>query len=142
MRVVIDTNVVVSRLLSSLGNPARIFALWRQDVFELLASEPIFAEYRRVLAYDHVRARHRLSDTQLDQFITDFRQFVVLVEPNETITAIKDDPSDDKFLECAVAGSADYIVSGDRHLLSLQQFRGIQILTPAAFLALIEQTSR
>jgi putative PIN family toxin of toxin-antitoxin system len=142
VRVVVDTNVVVSRFLSSLGNPARIFELWRQEVFELLASEPILAEYRRALAYDRVRARHRLSDDQLDEQVADLRRFIVLVEPDEVITAIPDDPDDDKFLECALAGGADYIVSGDRHLLRLQQFRGIQILTPAAFLALIEQEAQ
>jgi putative PIN family toxin of toxin-antitoxin system len=137
MRVVLDTNVLVSRLLSTSGAPASIIDRWRQGAFEVLASTSMLAEYRRVLAYPKIQARLRLTNARLDQLIEDFHQVVVLVEPSEVIEAISSDPADNKFIECAVAGSAEYIVSGDRHLLGLQQFRGIRILTPAAFLTIL-----
>jgi putative PIN family toxin of toxin-antitoxin system len=141
MRVVLDTNLVVSRFLSDRGAPARIFELWRRTAFELLASEPILAEYRRLLAYPKVQTHHRHSDEKLDKLIAEWRQFVVLVEPAETLDVIPDDPADNRILECAVAGDADFVVSGDRHLLTLRQFRGIVILSPAAFLVLVTPAS-
>jgi putative PIN family toxin of toxin-antitoxin system len=141
MRVVIDTNVVVSRFLSPDGTPARILSFWENSLFELIVTDPILAGYRRVLAYDRIRSRHGLNQEEIEQTVAGFRNFAVLVEPVEPIVAIVDDPSDDRFLEAAVAGGCDYVVSGDPHLLRLGEYRGIQILTPAAFRAVLEQES-
>ncbi|HEX8228447.1 MAG TPA: putative toxin-antitoxin system toxin component, PIN family, partial [Chloroflexia bacterium] len=63
----------------------------------------------------------------------------IFVHPTVPIDAIASDPDDNKFLECAVAGGADYIVSGDKHLLSLGEYEGIRILSPADFLRVLEQ---
>ena len=62
MKVVLDTNIVVSRYLSPLGHPARLLTLWEQGVFELVVSEPILAAYQRVLAYPRIRDRHQMTD--------------------------------------------------------------------------------
>jgi len=139
MRIVIDTNVIVSRFLSPHGPPARILALWEQGLFELVVSEAVLAEYRRVLDYPRLQAHHRMTPDEVAQVVAGFRSFGVLVEPQETITAIADDPSDNRFLEAAVAGHCDVIVSGDPHLLRVGTYRGIQILRPAVFLASLEQ---
>jgi uncharacterized protein len=139
MRAVIDTNVVVSRFLSPFGNPALILALWEKALLELVVSNAILAEYERVLAYRSVQARHGLSRDEIATIVADFRNFAIIVEPAELIDAIADDPSDNRFLEAAVAGGCDYIVSGDPHLLRLGQFRGIQIVPPAAFVAVLER---
>lgn len=139
MRVVIDTNVVISRFLSASGPPAQLFARWESREFELLVSEPILAEYARVLRYQHLRPRHKMSDEEIDEVVDEFKSLGVLVEIDEAIEAVKDDPDDNKFLECAIAGKADYIVSGDTHLLGLQQYRNIPILSPTLFLALLDQ---
>lgn len=136
MRVVLDTNVVASRYVSPIGPPARIFSLWETNEFELIISEAILAEYKRVLMYPHLQARHRMDDQQIDVELNDLRRFATVVEVDITLTVITEDPSDNKFVECAVAGDADYIVSGDKHLLDLGEYRGIQILSPAIFLAL------
>src|SRR3954471_5607579 len=117
MRVVIDTNVVVSRFLSRTGAPARIFEHWEQQAFTLLVSEPILEEYRQALSYPHVQNRHQLSQEALTTVIAHFRRFAALISPGEALHVIRDDPDDSKFLACAVAGGADYLVSGDRHLL-------------------------
>ena len=63
----------------------------------------------------------------------------ILVEPGESIDAIAEDPSDNRFLEAAVAGNCEYIVTGDQHLLRLGEYRGIQIMPPATFVAVLEQ---
>ena len=135
MRVVIDTNVIVSRFLSPFGNPALIVALWEEGIFELIVSEVILAEYARVLAYQAVQARHHMSLGEIGQVIADFRSFAILVEPFETIDVVADDPSDNRFLEAAVTGRCDYLVSGDPHLLGVGTYRGVTILSPAAFVA-------
>jgi putative PIN family toxin of toxin-antitoxin system len=139
MRAVIDTNVVVSRFLSPFGNPALILALWEKALFDLVVSDAILAEYERVLAYPAVQARHGLTHPEIATIVADFRNFAILVEPHEAIDAVADDPSDNRFLEAAVAGACDYVVSGDPHLLRLGDFRGIQIVPPAAFVAIPER---
>lgn len=139
MRVVVDTNLVVSRVLVPHGIPAQILSAWSNEAFELLVSEPILDEYQRVLGYPRLRVKHHRSDEQIAELIEEFREFAVLIEPTQTITAVEADPDDNKFLECAVAGGADVIVSGDPHLVSLGEYEGIPILKPAAFLALLEE---
>ena len=138
MRVVVDTNVVVSRYLVPQGKPARILSHWEEGDFDLLVSEPILDECRRVLRYDRLRARHGMNDAAIEQVIVGLRTFATMVVPRQAIRAVDSDPDDDKFLECAVAGGAEFVVSGDRHLLDLGSYQGIQILPPAAFLAYLE----
>lgn len=137
MRVVIDTNVVISRFLSPTGTPAQLFEQWQLNAFELVLSEPILAEFQKVLEYQRIQARHHMAPEEIAEVINGFRQFAVLVDVKERLVVIEEDPEDDKFLECAVAGSAEVIVSGDAHLLDLKEYRGIQILSPAAFLILL-----
>jgi putative PIN family toxin of toxin-antitoxin system len=131
MRVVIDTNVIISRFLSPFGNPALIVALWEKGVFDLIVSEAMLDEYARVLAYPTVQARHRMSQDEIGQVISDLRGFAIVAEPSETIDIVADDPSDNRFIEAAVAGRCDYLVSGDPHLLSVGEYSGVTILSPA-----------
>lgn len=137
MKVVIDTNVLVSRFLSPKGPPAEIFARWESHAFELLVSEPILAEYHRVLQYPHLSERHGMSTAAIVELVAALRQVAILVTPTEQLDVIAADPADNMFLECAVAGDAAYIVSGDAHLLRLGAYQGISILTPSAFLAVV-----
>jgi putative PIN family toxin of toxin-antitoxin system len=141
MRVVLDTNVVVSRLLSPHGFPARIFRSWQDEAFEVLLSAAALAEYERVLRYPRLRKRHSLSDEGIAGIVRGFRSAAVVVEPRGLPDVVKDDPSDNVFLAIAAAGRASYVVSGDRHLLSLGEYRGIRIVSPAAFVALLERGS-
>jgi len=79
MRVVIDTNVVISRYLSSQGAPAQIFTNWQKKKFDLLVSEPILEEYERALKYPHVRARHQMSDAEIAEIIEEFTDLAKMV---------------------------------------------------------------
>jgi putative PIN family toxin of toxin-antitoxin system len=139
VRAVLDTNVIISSFLSPTGIRALVLALWEKGLFELVVSSAILAEYERVLAYRDVQARHGMSLATIAMVVADFRSFAIVVEPREAIDVIADDPSDNRFLEAAVAGNCAYIVSGDPHLLRLEEYRGIQIVPPAAFLAVLEQ---
>jgi putative PIN family toxin of toxin-antitoxin system len=137
VRVVLDTNVVVSRYLSRYGNPRRIWEVWQRGEFDVLVSAAMLREYREILLRDHIRQRARLTELEVSREMSDFRRFAIEVEAPEIIPAVSIDPDDDIFFACAVAGGADYIVSGDRHLLAVRMHRGIPILTPASFLELL-----
>ena len=134
MRVVLDTNIIVSRYLTPRGRVARIVDLWEQGALDLLTSEVILREYVRVLNYPRLRPVHRLADAQLVEIEESFREFTELVEPVETPAVVEDDPDDDHFLACADSGGADCLVTGDPHLLKLGSYKGIPILSPADFL--------
>lgn len=127
LSVVLDTNVLVSSLWK--GPPHRIIRSWRDGAFWLLVSEATLREYLDVLSRFVSPVRLR----EWAQLLTDPSRSVWIV-PHETVRLITDDPPDNRFLECAIAGSAAAIVSGDRHLLRLRQFRNIPILTPTQFL--------
>jgi putative PIN family toxin of toxin-antitoxin system len=140
MRVMLDTNIVVSWMLSKLGAPARIVTAWRTQaiVLEVVVSEWLLAEYERALNEPSVRRRHQRNPEELRALVDEFRQFGVLVEPAEVPAVILQDPDDNNVLACAIAGAADYIVSGDPDLLDLREYEGIRILTPAVFIRLLE----
>lgn len=142
MNVVLDTNVIVSRFISEKGAPGRTLDLWEAGAFTLIVSKAVLAEYQRVMKYGSLRGRLRASAAEIEGQMSGIRKFGLIVQPTERITGISDDPKDDKFLECALAGGADYIVSGDSHLLALREYRGIRILSPAVFLAVLEYEGR
>ncbi len=80
-----------------------------------------------------------MTKDHISKYIQTLSTLALVVQPTETIMAIAHDPSDNKFIECAVTGEAEYIISGDDHLLTLKQYRGIQILSPVDFVALLEE---
>ncbi len=139
MRVVVDTNVVVSTFLSPTGAPAGVLAHWQNQSFEWVVSDLLLREYHRALLYDRVAARHGMSTEEVAEVVMELRRFALVVEPQKNLAIIREDPDDDRVLECAVAGDPDYIISGDKHLLRLREYRGIPILSPSAFLAAIGQ---
>jgi uncharacterized protein len=139
MRVVIDTNVIVSAFLSPSGVPAQLLNLLEQGAFELLVSEPILAEYLKALSYPRVRARHGMDSAALAEVIDDLCAASVLVEPGESLRVVPQDPADDKFFECAVAGGATYLVSGDASVQAVGEFQGIRALSPSIFFEILVQ---
>ena len=135
MRVVVDTNVFISSLLNTEGNPRKVIDLWRFEKITLCISRDILAEYFAVLG------RFGLSEEPEGEELVQLfqkRYNQVFLASVPTISAITEDPADNKFIECAVAAGAKYIISGDRHLLNLKAFKGIQILPPTLFLKLKE----
>ena len=137
MRVVLDTNIIISALISR-GPPYRIIAAWRDQQFTALISAALLAEYARAVRYPKVRRSHGLDEEELARFVGRFIRFGELVESEERLAIVTDDPDDDRILECAVAGEATHIVTGDPHLLALERYQEISILTPRAFLDLLE----
>lgn len=131
IRTVIDTNVFVSSFRG--GNPGRVVDLWMQSKITLCLSVDILKEYRRVLAIVDLS---RDNSTRLLATL-DSGHSLVFTNSTPTIAAVEADPDDDKFIECAVALKAAYIVSGDKALLAVGRYRDIEILSPQRFLATI-----
>jgi uncharacterized protein len=128
MRVVLDANVFVSSILSATGTPARILDAWRDERCQLLISEAILDEIGRVLRYPKIVKRHLWTEAEIDRFLHTLSILAIKTPGSLTVNAIAEDPSDNRYLECAVEGSADVIVSGDRDLLALHSYEGIAII--------------
>jgi uncharacterized protein len=137
--VVLDANQYASALLKSRSNSARILKLVSDGDVNLLISAPILAELRRVLFYPKLAKIHRRTAKGIERFIRKLEKIAFVTPGKLSIQAVPDDPTDDKYLVCAVEGGADFIVSGDRHLKDLKEFQGIPIVDPATFLKIISQ---
>ena len=129
-RIVVDTNALVSRLLLPISTPGRAVRK-AVDTGQLLISEAAMEELAGVLSRSKFDPYVSIADRQ--EFIRQLARVAELVPILHTIRACRD-PKDDRILELAVNGSAGLIVTGDRDLLALHPFRGIQILSPEAYL--------
>ncbi len=128
-RVVIDTNVLVSGLLFG-GPPGKLVTQWKSGKIQPLCSKEMVEEYLRVLAYP----KFQLTESDIDFLSThEILPFfhILKVKPGKPFVVA--DPSDDKFIWCAMQGNAEVIVSGDIHLLKLSS-SPIPVITAAAFI--------
>lgn len=139
MKVVVDTNTIVSGIARAVGNPHHILELWRQGKIELLSSTATIAKLERVLTYPRVRKLIQLTDEQIKRFIALYRAHTTQVEVNIILHVVESDPDDNIIVELAAAGNARYIITGDKkHLLPLKRYRGIEIVSPDTFLLIYE----
>ena len=135
MKVVIDTNVLVSALIAPSGTPARV--MQQVERMQLITSHEILQELARVLQYPRIRRRYNLDDATIVDFLERLYAASAIVTVNLQVDVIRDDPDDNKFLACAAVGQADYLVTGDPHLLDLGAFHATVILTPRQFLQIL-----
>ena len=130
MRVVLDTNVLLSALAFPGSTPDQVLQRVRRGEVALFLSAFIPAELERIL-----RDKFRFTTRQTDERVAVIRRMATLVEPTERIALVVAKDDDNRILECAVAAHADYLVTGDKeHLLPLRSIGATQIVTPAAFL--------
>ena len=130
IKAVLDTNVVVSALLFR-GELSRLHALWKKKAFTIAASRDVIEEYVRVLAYP----KFKLTEKEIEALVQE--ELLPYIEPvtvNEDTKGVSVDPDDDRFLACATEAKADFIVSGDAHLLSLKKHKGCPVITAEKFL--------
>ncbi|MCK4488925.1 MAG: putative toxin-antitoxin system toxin component, PIN family [Anaerolineales bacterium] len=138
MIVVLDTNLIISALLSPQGTPAKIIGLWEEGKFDVAVSAPLLNELERALGYERIKKYFRGTDFKKSLFIKHLQETAIFVKPQINLEVIADDPDDNRLLECAVTSGSLYIISGDQHLLDLKEYQGIQILSPAGFVVLLE----
>jgi len=131
-RTVLDTNIVVSSALG--GALVLILEKWNEGKFTVIVTSDILSEYFEVLN----RPKFRLKQETIDKITRYLYQFSEFVVPEERIRFVEADPDDDKFLEAAVAGQVDFIVSGDNHLRELKEFRSIPIISGREFINWLE----
>jgi len=128
-KATLDTNILISALGWN-GNPRQIFEKIIEGEVELVISEEQFDELSEALNYPKFEFR----EEQKDRFKALILEIATFVKPIEKISEVKEDPDDNMILETAVAGDAEYIISGDADLLKLKEFRGIKIITAKEFL--------
>lgn len=137
MRAVVDTNILVRAMIMPYGSVGPLLLHLRHGRYTLLYARPLLEELVDVLNRPRIRVKYNLSDQDIHTVIS------LILLPGEAVTNIEPiracrDPNDDKFLEVAVSGKADVIVSGDEDLLVMNPFAGIPILPPATFLSKLD----
>ena len=135
MKVVLDTNIFISGIHWS-GSSEKILYAWFDNRFEFVCSESIIEEITETL----MNFRIPLSMNDLLKWIIIISERAVIVKPSEKLDIVKEDPDDNKFFEAAIAGNAQYIISQDKHLLRIKEFRRVKIITPEKFLKILEST--
>lgn len=128
-KIVLDTNILISALGWD-GNPRQIFQKCINKELELITSEEQLKELKQVTDYP----KFEFTDKEKETFISIILETANFVEIKGDSKVIKEDPDDDIILETAVVANADYIISGDPHLLNLKEFKGIKILRASEFL--------
>ena len=131
-KATLDTNVLVSATFWT-GDSFKILDLVDKKKVKSVSSKPIIEEYDRVIKSDEIIEKIENKDLIVSKVIQNVLSNSTIVDPKRQVT-ICEDPDDNKFLEAAVEGKVDFIVSQDKHLLKIKEFEGIKIVTPKEFL--------
>lgn len=129
IKVVIDTNIYISAIFWQ-GKPRKVVDLGRTQDIQIFTSTEIEDEISEKL-----QTKFKLSRAEADRVMLDFSTFTIPLSIKKKHRVVIDDPDDDKFIDCAMACGADFIITGDKHLLKLQQYMGIKVVKAAEFLA-------
>lgn len=132
-RAVLDSNIWVSAAIWG-GLPAKAVALAEEGQIGVLLTDRILAEVARILAHPRLRRIYEQAGTARDEILASIASTATFVKSKTRLKAIQEDDSDNRVLECALDGGAQYVVSGDRHLLTMRRFQGIRILSVRSFL--------
>ena len=132
IKAILDTNVVISAIIFG-GKPRRLLNLAIEGKVSLFFSEPMFEEIREILG----GRKFRFTASQLMAVERELEAISDTIYPDKSIRIVKDDPDDDLFIECALSADADYIVSGDKHLLDLKSYGNIKIVNAAEFIEMV-----
>ncbi len=134
LKAVIDTNLFISGLFARDSLSAQLQDLWINQDFELVTSIEIIKEISRVLNYPRIKEHFKPKDPAIKRFFRlIFRKAIISKDIYQT-DKIADDPTDNKFLACALEKKADYIVSRDPHIRNLKHYHGIQIVDATTFI--------
>lgn len=132
MRIVIDNNIFISGIFWQ-GPPNKIIKLVEKGYFDIYSSSKILEELFNVLERKKFDSLFEEAQTTRSEVFLKILELVKIISPIKNLNIIKDDPDDNRILECALTGSASFIISGDNHLLKLKSFQNILILNPRQF---------
>lgn len=130
LKVVLDTNVYLSGIIFG-GNSRHILDLAIENKITIFTSPSILLEVSEKL-----NKKFKWNEDQIITVIKAISKTAEVIKPQNKLKIVKSDPSDNKIIEAAVEGNTEYIVSGDKHLLDIKQFRSIQIVSPSQFLSI------
>ncbi len=133
-KVVLDTNNLVSAHIVSQGPSAKIFDLFKTQEIRIYTSPFQLKEFNKVLHYERIKKKYRLTGQIIKTIIGVFKKYAEVIYPYKIPEVIKEDREDNQILAIAIEAKADYIISGDKHLLGLKKFKSIQIITAQDFL--------
>ena len=133
MNVILDTNVFVSGIFWEGNFCSQIIEKWKEGRFNLISSTEIINELIKTLSNFKIQMPKEMIDEWKNLIIKNS----IMVEPNIKIDIVKDDPDDNKFLEAAITGNADLIISQDKHLLKLNEYNKIRIVKPEEAISLL-----
>ena len=139
IRVVIDTNILISGLFAKSGSIAELMELWIDGRFELATSQEILDELYRVFHKPSIQKHFKPSEDEIVEYIDTVKERAIITPSIYKTDRIKRDSSDNKFLACAVEARADLIVSGDKHLKEVKEFHGIKIVDAKIFVEKIKR---
>ncbi len=139
LKAVIDTSVMVSVAFAKEGLAKELRDLIAEETFTLVTSKEIMAELYRVLHYPRILKQFHPSEEDIDEFIGLILEKALLTQGQYSLHKIKDDPTDDMFLVCALEAKADFIVSRDPHLRNLKQFHGVKIIDVKGFVERVKR---
>ena len=134
IRIVADTNIFLSGIFWKGNFSSQVIDLWRNRKLDLISSIPIIEELTKNLEGFKIK----MDKDMVQEWKNKILENSLIVESQEDINIVKEDEEDNKFVEAAVAGKANYIVTQDNHLLKVKEFRGIKILTPKDFLDIVK----
>ncbi|HIG97041.1 MAG TPA: putative toxin-antitoxin system toxin component, PIN family [Candidatus Aenigmarchaeota archaeon] len=137
IKAVFDTNIFVSSIFWEKGNPHRAVEFALEKKVGVFTSVEILQELERVLRRDFEE-----PDEMIQRQIGLIVEYSDIVAVNRKVDAVKSDPEDNKILACAVSCDADYIVSGDRHLLELKEYESVKIVTAKQFVDIVEKSTK
>jgi len=142
LKVVLDTNVLVSGLISNQGPPRQIVDAWLEGRFTLVTSLYLAEELAHVLTYPRIAERIRLDEPEVDTILAALLSEAEMAPGELELPGVTRDPKDDPVVACAVEGDAGYIVSGDQDLLVLGEYEGIEVVTPRRFVEIVGEDQR
>ena len=137
LRVVLDTNVLVSGLLTAQGPPQQALDAWLEGRYTLITLLYLAAELAHVLSHPRIAERLLVSAEEVNALLAAVLSQAVVVPGRLRLPGVTRDPKDDAVVACAVEGKADHIVSGDQDLLVLGEYEGIRIVTPREFVEIL-----
>ena len=141
LRAVIDSTVLVSAFLTEGGVSAELLRFAREGVFLIFLSEDILTETEHTLSYERIRERYNYTDADVADFLNRLRLAAHLVDNLPHLTVVRD-PNDDMVIATAQCAQANYIVTRDNDLLSLQHYEGSMVISPEAFIAIVRERGR
>lgn len=134
MKVVLDTNIFISGIFWT-GNSNKIIQIWKEGKFSLITSSELLTEFIETLKNFKIQLPENIIKGWIELIVRNSS----IVEPVDKLNIVKGDPKDNMFLEAAIEGEANYIITQDNHLIRLKSFKNVKILTPEEFLQILSK---